>query len=242
MRDHNILEAIKTAWSEEYQRKGIPSSYRKDPTQVVLEFVRWAEQKGKTEGTAADIGCGQGRNSFYLAQQGFSVISLDLLEENALLVNEYAQNHNLPIRAYGQDAASAWPILPDSLEIAIDVFCYKHITDKKAQKRYRKSLWEALKPDGYYFISLASENDGYYGPLLANSSNPKDKLITDPHSGIGSFLYSLEDLSSEFSDLFEVVEANEKRSTSPMYGREFSRTVLNFVFKKLPLRKKKSSS
>ena len=54
----------------------------------------------------------------------------------------------------------------------------------------------------YYLISLAADEDGFYGPLLESSSDLKHKLIVDPHSNIGSFLYNKEeDHSRIFSRL-----------------------------------------
>lgn len=62
------IDSIKLAWEEEYQRKGIPSSFRKDPAKPVIEFLAWLKkQKNLSGNLAADIGCGLGRNSFYLA-------------------------------------------------------------------------------------------------------------------------------------------------------------------------------
>lgn len=224
-------ESLKTAWSDEYQRKGIPSSFRKDPTQPLVEFMAWCQEKGLS-GSAADIGCGQGRNSFFLAQEGFKVIAFDLLQENADIINAEAQKRNLPIRAYGEDASAKWPTKDQTLDIAVDIFCYKHIVDKDKQQRYRKELWRSLKTGGYYFISLASKNDGFYGPLLAHSPDISRNLIVDPHSKIPSLLYTQNELSGEFSDLFHLIEGREKTSTSPMYGKEYPRAVLNCIFQK----------
>ncbi|MFS8563586.1 MAG: class I SAM-dependent methyltransferase [Rhabdochlamydiaceae bacterium] len=225
-------ESLITVWSEEYQRKGIPSSFRKDPTQALVEFMAWYQRRNLKPGYAADIGCGQGRNSFYLVKEGFTVTALDLLQENADLINEEAKKRHLPLSAYGQNAAAKWPISSDSLDIAVDIFCYKHIVDKKAQKLYRAELAQALKPGGYYFVSLASIHDGFYGPLLTTSPDFASKLIIDPHSQIPSFLYSLDELIEEFSDTLHLVEAEEKQSKSPMYGKEYSRSVLNCIFRK----------
>lgn len=227
------ISSLKNAWIEEYKRKGIPSSFRNDPTKTVVEFVSWLKNHQRMiNGNAADIGCGLGRNSLYLVSQGFKVTGLELLEENVNTINQQAQANQLSLQAFAQDATDPWPIPPNSLDITIDVFCYKHIVHKEKQRKYRHELWKSLKNDGFYFISLASTKDGFYGPLLKNSPNPKEKLIIDPYSNIPSFLYSQEDLQTEFSDLFEIVQTKEQSSTSPMYGKEYSRIVLNAIFKK----------
>jgi SAM-dependent methyltransferase len=220
------------AWTLEYQRQGIPSSFRKSPTRPVTEFIAWLKRTGHQGKSAADLGCGRGRNSFYLATQGFAVTAIDLLQENADIVNEQANLMQLPIRAFAQDVSQAWPMESNSLDVVIDVFCYKHITDKQAQKNYRDELWKTLKTEGYYFVSLASVKDGFYGPLLSTSPRPEEKLIIDPQSKISSYLYSIDDLSKEFSDRFVIVKAEEQTSHGPMYGQEYERKVLNVTFRK----------
>lgn len=227
-------KGLSVAWSEEYKRKGIPSSFRKAPTQALVEFIVWYQNKGLNPGNVVDIGCGQGRNSFYLANKGFNVTAIDLLSENANFINNESQRQKLPIQAFSQDVSTKWPVNKDSLDLAVDIFCYKHIVEKEDQKRYRTELWRTLKPNGYYFISLASEKDGFYGSLLANSLDSNRKLIVDPYSKIPSLLYSLDELILEFSDLFCIVETKEEKSTSPMYGKEYRRVILNCTFQKRP--------
>lgn len=223
------------AWTAEYGAQGIPSSFRKEPTHIVQEFIIWLKRQNNHQKVAADLGMGLGRNSFYLAEQGFSVTAIDLLQENVDSVNEQARLSEIPIHAFAQDVSQKWPILSNSLDIAIDIFCYKHIVNKQAQKSYRQELWRTLKPNGFYLISLASIHDGFYGPLLETSPCIKEKLIIDPFAKIPSFLYSIDDLINEFSDMFTVIEARERSSFSPMHGRQYERKVLNFTFKKREL-------
>jgi 2-polyprenyl-3-methyl-5-hydroxy-6-metoxy-1,4-benzoquinol methylase len=220
------------SWKREYQKQGIPSSFRDTPARVVTEFYSWLEKRNFKGDQAADLGCGRGRNSFYLASKGFSIIALDLLRENVDYVMHQARSMKLPVIAHAQSVASPWPIPTNSLDIAIDIFCYKHITNKEAQKLYRKELARTLKPTGYYFVSLASENDGFYGPLLAHSPAPQHKLVVDPYAQIESYLYSLSDLTQEFADHFIVMEADEQESSSPMHGKDYTRKVLNLIMKK----------
>lgn len=232
-RDDPKIPHTTTAWTEEYKKQGIPSSFRKEPTNALVEFISWLEkQPGHEKQNAADLGCGLGRNSFYLARHGFSVTAIDLLEENAQTINQEADRTKLPITAFAQDVSSKWPIAPNSLDVAIDIFCYKHITNKQSQKNYREELWKAMKPNGYYFISLASINDGFYGPLLQSSPCPMEQMVVDPYANIASYLYSIPDLTHEFSDLFTVIEASENTSSSPMHGTIYTRKVINLILQK----------
>lgn len=227
------MKPIKSSWINEYEKKGIPSSFRKDPTQALVEFIAWYQKQPIQGSAVADIGAGQGRNSFYLHSQGFHVTTLELLEENVAFINEEAKRANMAIEAHAQDASDKWPLANHLLDIAVDIFCYKHIVDKRKQLDYRKELSRCLKPRGYFFISLASTGDGYYGPLLADSPDPGIHLIIDPQSDIPSLLYTRDSLIEEFSNGFTPIRVDEKLSTSPMYGKSYERRVLNAIFQKI---------
>jgi SAM-dependent methyltransferase len=231
-KDFNQSLEWKQAWEYEYQKQGIPSSFRKAPARVVTEFYSWLEQRNFKGDQAADLGCGRGRNSLYLASKGFSVVALDLLEENIDCLTHQARSMKLPITAHAQNVISPWPMNANSLDIAIDIFCYKHLTNKDAQQLYRKELARTLKSTGYYFVSLASESDGFYGPLLTHSPAPHHKLVVDPYAQIESYLYSIAELTREFVDHFIVIKADEQESSSPMHGKEYTRKVLNLIMRK----------
>jgi SAM-dependent methyltransferase len=226
------MEKHQQLWETEYERQGIPSSYRGTPTKAVAGFVSFLQGLGIYSGSGIDLGCGKGRNAFFLAESGYHVVGLDLVETNAQEINARAAEQNLPVKAYSQDIATPWPVKSEQLDFAIDIFCYKHIVDKEAQRNYRKHLKEALKMNGYYLLNLASDDDGFYGPLLSNSPDPAHKLVIDPYSQISSLLYTLEEIIHEFSDALHLVEAKKVSSVSPMYGKEYPRQVLSLIFQK----------
>lgn len=58
-------------WDERYEAKG--ALWGAEPNQFLVEIAAAVEP-----GTALDLGCGQGRNSFWLASRGFAVTGLDL--------------------------------------------------------------------------------------------------------------------------------------------------------------------
>ena len=64
------------------------------PTQLLVSAI-----KGRRPGTALDIGMGQGRNSIFLAQQGWDVTGFDPSEEGVLQARERAAKLGLHLRA-----------------------------------------------------------------------------------------------------------------------------------------------
>lgn len=98
------VSASAEAWAAEYKRQGIPSSFRKDPSNALVEFISWLEKQASNEKQkAADLGCGLGRNSFYLASHGFSVTAIDLLQSNANAINEEASEKTSSSPMHGKN-------------------------------------------------------------------------------------------------------------------------------------------
>jgi len=64
------------------------------PTELLVNAI-----KGRKPGTALDIGMGQGRNSIFLAQQGWDVTGFDPSEEGVRQAREWAAKLGLHLRA-----------------------------------------------------------------------------------------------------------------------------------------------
>jgi hypothetical protein len=90
---------------------------------------------------------------------------------------------------------------------------------------YRGELARVLCPDGRLLLSLAERSDEYYGgcPVL----DAGDRLtVLDPHAGIGSVLFSLEELKNEFGDRFVLEMCWHKEKLGRMHGRTYLRRSL----------------
>ena len=68
-------------WNQKYKKK----KYPREPAQIVRDYFSLAKI-----GKALDIGAGNGRNSIFLAQQGFSVDAVDISE---IGLAEFAGRH-----------------------------------------------------------------------------------------------------------------------------------------------------
>lgn len=221
-------------WDIEYQRPGIPSSLWKEPSATVVDFTDFLQRNGVSSGVALDIGCGKGRNSLYLARQGFIVYGLDFTPAAIDYLRQQALKEELAgkIHTVCQSVIDPWPFKAQSADIAIDTFCYKHQVKASDRAFYRAELLKALKPGGYYLLTLAAMDDGYYGPLLAQSPNREDRIITDPGNQIPSILFSREDIEAEFNSQFKLVSYQHRINQSEMYGVLYSRSMHRLVWQK----------
>ncbi|MCL1692405.1 MAG: methyltransferase domain-containing protein [Actinomycetia bacterium] len=80
------MSDMKSLWDARYEAKG--ALWGAEPNQFLAEIAELLEP-----GTALDLGCGQGRNSFWLASRGFTVTGLDLspvaIEQAAAVAEEF---------------------------------------------------------------------------------------------------------------------------------------------------------
>lgn len=223
---------MKNFWEKEYIKKGIPSSFRSTPSGSVLYFWKWLKKKNVHSGTALDLGCGLGRNSIFLAENGFESHCIDFVQTNIDYLKKYKQERQLSIFPTCQSVTNPLPFPDNTFDIVIDIFCYKHQTSKEIQKQYRQEINRVLKKNGHLLITLSGDDDGYYGPLLADSKDIENKLIVDPQAQVKSYLYNQHELQTEFSDYFSPVHFLNKRKEGLMHGKKYLRSTLMYIFQK----------
>jgi SAM-dependent methyltransferase len=213
-------------WQAEYRIGGIPSSIAKEPSQALLDFLAFLRTRHfpSSGSHLIDLGCGRGRNSIYAALQGFHVTSVDLVQENF--------GFGTPnIHALTMDVGKHWPLADQSFDAALDVFCFKHLVTEFTRQTYVHEVARTLKPGGYFSLSLAGVDDGYYRQFLDPQSRMKHH-ITDPGNHIESLLYTLEDLIALFRQDFELAQYQMRRSLSAMHGQEYSRQLHHCIFQR----------
>ena len=217
---------------EDYQRQGIPSSHRVEPSGSVQDFVLWLREQAIKDGHALDIGTGHGRNSIFLAKQGFEVTGLDYMTNNCEIVRAKAEAEQLPINAICHDIKEPWPVNDNSVDIVIDTFCFKHQIDPEAQKFYVQELYRVMKPGAFYLMTLVSRNDGYYGDLDAIPTENGEYVVTDPVLGVHSRIYTEQEVLDLFADQLMIVESTVREKEELMYGEYYRRETLMFIMQK----------
>lgn len=227
-------------WRTEYKAGGIPSSTRETPSGPVEWAVGELKRRGYPLREAADIGCGKGRNSIYLAQQGLHVTAMDFTPDAISHLSEKARTLGLAdkIRPIVQDVTEPWPMAPASVDLAVDVFCFKHISIKEARDSYKESLLRVLRARGHYLISFASIGDGYYGRYIkAPVADPADaeEVIVDPVNGIESVLYGPKTVKRFFGPELDLLAEIQHNVPSEMHGETYQRSTYAMLFQHNPL-------
>ena len=235
MTDATVItsESAALAWNNEYERQGIPSSHRNDPSGVVV----WALDNlphvaARNLRTAIDLGCGTGRNSLALSAQGFSTTGVDF-SQRAIAIARGREGAEHVTFIHG-DLTAPLPVKSRSQDLAIDVFVYFHQLGDAERKAYREEIYRVMSPDGVLLVSLATAEDGYYAscPRLApgKSSGGVD-LRWDPEAEVGNILLTSEQLVEEFSDLFDLQMTWQKSKPGHMHGKQYQRFTVATLWK-----------
>jgi SAM-dependent methyltransferase len=188
--------------------------------------------KGDRPQTAIDLGCGTGRNTLYLAQEGISTVGIDS-SKVAVELAERKKNDltrsGAALRFIEGDVTKSLPFDRHSFQFAADIFVYFHQLDEVARLEYRRDIHRVLTPNGVLLLSLATATDGYYmvcPPIALSESVSSVPLALDPHAGVGNAMFTLDSLTTEVSDYFSLEMAWVKRKTGLMHGQQYDRETL----------------
>lgn len=219
----SISSGSSSQWESEYQKGGIPSSIRARPSNVVVEFLEFVRSNLPGAHRALDIGCGTGRNSIYLASQGFDVTAFDFVPSQVdALRAAIDSDPKLKIRATVGDVSATWPCCAEAIDIAVDCFVFKHQIELDTIKHYVEELSRCLKPGGLFMLFFATKDDGYYRQFPTDTQDGYGTIIVDAGNGIASRLYECRDIEAFFSS-FELLLFREKVSRNDMHGRTYDR-------------------
>lgn len=146
-------ETAALAWNGEYERQGIPSSHRNDPSGVVLWALdNLSHVAGRKLTTAIDLGCGTGRNSLALSACGFSVTGIDFADRALALAREREGAEQVTF--IQGDLTAPLPTANGGQDLAIDVFVYFHQLRDAERKAYRREIHRVMSSDGLSLIHI----------------------------------------------------------------------------------------
>ena len=128
----------------------------KEPNKL-LQMI-W--QKVDANSYFLDLGCDQGRDSVFMARQGFKVVVVDESSEAIEQLKERAIKENLNIETICQ-SITYFKIAKDKFSI-INAFNSFQFLDKGKAGEIIGSIKKNLKPNGYAIISGFTVNDPSY--------------------------------------------------------------------------------
>ena len=156
--------------------------------------------------TAIDIGAGEGRNSLYLASLGFNVYAIELSEVGAKKILQRAKDYGVEVAVLNTDIVTASKNLSD-IGVAVALTSLEHM-DYDYLLEAVKEIKRILKPGGYIYAMVFTEDDPGYKKDLLNAS---ECALFIKH------YFKKGELKELFSD-FEILEYSEYMKIDETHG------------------------
>ncbi|MGV8984255.1 class I SAM-dependent methyltransferase [Clostridium sp.] len=212
----NLLEKRDNEWWDNfYSDKEKPIPFFKNIADENL--ISYFDRKLINRGKALDIGCGNGRNSFYLAQRGMEANGIDFSKTSVEWGKQIAKEQSIKVNFLCQSIFE-FQDKPESFDFIYDSGCFHHIKPHR-RNQYLQTILKYLKPDGYFAMICFNLKGG------ANISDYDVYRDNSMHGGLGFSEYKLKTILEPY---FEIIEFREmKESTDEnIFGKSFLWTVL----------------
>jgi len=220
----------KNRWEQEYsQLQNLPSSRTRKPSNALMQFL---DSYPDLKGTALDLGSGNGRNSEYLAQQGYTVTGIEFSQTANKLAREAIEEENLEkqVTFLEQSVGEPLPFPDASFDLIIDMMVL-HLLDAAEREIYRHEVIRLLKPGGFYLFYTIAADSPAAQELFQSSPGPEPHSYVIPQTGMIEKGFTEEELVEMFVPLQHVQLEKETRFT-PAFGDVYERVYYSGIFQK----------
>lgn len=118
------------------------------PTEALVSFL--AGQKVRNGARAVDLGCGEGRDSIFLAKKGFKVLGIDASRSGMRRTKERLEKEKATAELLMADVTNL-PVKNQTFDLAVNVGCLHMITVQAVRDRHLRESYRVLQKHGTYF-------------------------------------------------------------------------------------------
>ena len=133
-----------------------------DPNDALVSIV---EEFGHSLGSKwIDLGCGEGRDSVYLARLGYEVTGVDVSRAALRKARTRARREGLTCAFFERDVVHLRGVPPETFDVAINMGCLHMLNDPEHRFRHLRRVREILKPQGYFVVAHCAKEwlKGFY--------------------------------------------------------------------------------
>ncbi len=141
------MESPDTPWAKRHDER-LKKRFEEPPSRGAVFFLEFLKGKGIGGGRLVDIGCGNGRNAIFFANEGFEVHAVDKSDE---VLKDMDLHGVMP---HCHSITDYWFFEDGFFDIAMDCFCYSEQADAGRKSFYRDQLSRVLKDGGYYLLCV----------------------------------------------------------------------------------------
>jgi len=189
--------------------------YWNTPAPEIFHLCQNWKQKGFKK--FLDVGCGFGRNLFYMAKNGFDCCAFDLSLHAVELTKKKAKEQNIQIKNICVADMLLFPYEDESFDCLIALNVISH-TNKIGFDKILKEIKRVLKPNGEAYFTLGSKESFWFNNpnCITVDEYTKIRVEDGPENGIPHFYIDDNDCFNLFND-FTIIEIKNVRELT-QYG------------------------
>jgi len=230
--DHGDPCSSQILWDHEYEEADtIPSSHRAAPAHALVELARKVDIDA---GNALDLGCGNGRNSFFLAEKGVDVTAVDFSRFALKLLSEGKSRTALPgsITPINHDLRRGIPSADKTFDLVLDAYCLCHFTEADDQKYIMGEVARVLKSGGYFIKIHLDTSDAYYLERF-HTAQDYGYVSFDPANGLKKMHCSLDSYVEKVATDFALLKSVAVKFLDHVRGAPYERSVFACLMQKI---------
>ena len=223
----------KKAWNREYQK---PKLMTKSvvPQKDFLRFLAWMKKNKNMDLysgiTVLDLGCGVGRNAFYMAENyNARVHAWDFSEHAIEKGKKLFQHKNLQLEK--RDMTEAFSLADNSVDLILDITA-SNALNEEGRKRYLQEMYRVLKPTGYIYLrTLAKEGDKNAKGLMKKFPGKEYDTYVHPELNITERVFSGPDFKTLYEPYFYAIRMLRKSGYQRFGKQNYKRNYWNIYMK-----------
>ena len=120
------------------------------PTEELADFIK--ERDVPKGSRVIEFGCGEGRDSIFLAKLGFKVTALDVAPSAIKRAKEWAREEGVEVDFQVNDVTALKGIPAGCYDLGINIGCLQMFTEYEDRRRHFSEAFRVLKPQAIFFL------------------------------------------------------------------------------------------
>ena len=196
-----------TFWDHEYTQGG-HLKLSTDESEDLAKFTRWLNRQKDLVPLSSgqkvlDLGCGNGRNLIFLAQN-FDMEGIGYDISSAAIAEAKRLSAGLPIEYTARSIAGKLDVPDNSQDLVLDMMS-SHFLNAAERKALRDEIHRVLRPGGWLFMkTFLRDGDLHTKRLLAEQPAAEPGTYIHPVIGVPEHAYGEEELLEFLSERFKI--------------------------------------
>lgn len=203
----------------------------------LMKFCRWLERRSKmtllnATNSVIDLGCGNGRNIIYLADNyGMHGVGYDSSSAAIAEAKRLAEGRNINFTV--RSMAGPLEVPDESQTLALDMMS-SHFLKTGERKLLRDEIYRCLKPGGFLFMkTFLKDGDLHTKRLIEERPGSEPGSYIHPVIGVEEYVYGEEELVEFLSEKF-IVHKTYASHKHVSKGKAWKRRTISVYAEKDP--------